>query len=100
MMPSQNTGIEMPTSASTVMTRSDSLPARIADTTPTTIPKNSQMMLAPMVSENVAGIPCLICCDDVLLARVRHELAAEHLLHHLPVLHVERLVEAPGLCGC
>ena len=60
MMPSQNTGIEMPMSASTVMTRSDSLPASIADTTPTTIPKKSQMMLAPIVSENVAGIPCMI----------------------------------------
>ena len=63
MMPSQNTGIEMPMSASTVMTRSDSLPARIADTTPTRIPKNSQMMLAPIVSENVAGIPWMICVE-------------------------------------
>ena len=59
-MPSQNTGIEMPTSASTVMTRSDSLPAFTADITPTRIPKKSQMMLAPIVSENVAGIPWMI----------------------------------------
>ncbi len=59
-MPSQKTGIEMPISASTVMTRSDSLPAVTADTTPTTIPKKSQMMPAPIASENVAGIPCLI----------------------------------------
>ena len=55
MIPSQNTGIEMPISASTVMTRSESLPALTADITPTTIPKKSQMMPAPIVSENVAG---------------------------------------------
>ena len=51
----------MPMSARTVIRRSDSLPALTADITPTRIPKKSQMMLAPIVSENVAGIPCLIC---------------------------------------
>ena len=61
MIPSQNTGIEIPISASTVITRSDNLPAVTADITPTRIPKNSQMIPAPTVSENVAGIPCLIC---------------------------------------
>jgi hypothetical protein len=54
-----------------------------ADTTPTTIPKKSQMMAAPIASE------------DVLLARVRDELAGEQLVHHLVVLDVERPVEAP-----
>ena len=59
-MPSQKTGMETPISASTVMARSDSLPALMADTTPTTIPKKSQMMAAPIASENVAGSPSLI----------------------------------------
>ena len=59
MMPSQNTGIEMPISARTVSPRSASLPAFTAEITPTTIPRNSQMMPAPMASENVAGRPCL-----------------------------------------
>jgi hypothetical protein len=61
------------------------------------MPKKSQMAAAPMVSENVAGIALHDLRDDVLLARVADELAAEHLLHQHPVLHVERLVEAP-LC--
>ncbi len=60
-MPSQKTGIETPTSARIVMARSDSLPAETADITPTMIPKKSQITPAPMLSENVAGIPCSIC---------------------------------------
>ena len=59
MRPSQNTGIEMPISAKIVITRSDNLPAVTAETTPTRIPKKSQMIAAPMESENVAGMPCL-----------------------------------------
>ena len=51
----------MPISASTVITRSEILPAVTAAITPTRIPKKSQMMPAPIVSEKVAGIPCLIC---------------------------------------
>ena len=43
------------------MSRSDSLPAVTADITPTMIPKKSQMIPAPIVSENVAGMPCTIC---------------------------------------
>ncbi len=58
--PSQNTGIEIPIRARTVMTRSDHRPAFTAETTPTTIPKKSQMIPAPMQRENVAGIPFLI----------------------------------------
>src|SRR3954452_3605022 len=58
--PSQNTGMEMPISASTVMTRSDNRPAVTAEMTPTTTPKKSQMIPAPMQSENVAGMPLLI----------------------------------------
>ena len=49
--------MEMPISARIVITRSDSLPAVTAEITPTTIPKKSQMSPAPIVSENVAGIP-------------------------------------------
>ena len=60
-MPSQETGIEMPIRASTVISRSDNRPAVTAEITPTRIPKKSQMIPAPIVSENVAGIPCLIC---------------------------------------
>ena len=70
MIPSQNTGIEMPISARIVINRSDSRPAVTAEITPTRTPKNSQMMPAPIASENVAGMPCLICVDDVLLVRV------------------------------
>ena len=44
MIPSQNTGIEMPISARTVMNRSDHRPALTADITPTTIPKKSQII--------------------------------------------------------
>ena len=58
MIPSQNTGIEMPISARTVIRRSDRLPAVTAEITPTRIPKKSQMMPAPIASENVAGMPC------------------------------------------
>ena len=60
-MPSQKTGIEMPIRASTVIKRSDSLPALTADITPTRIPKKSQMIPAPIVSEKVAGRPASIC---------------------------------------
>src|SRR5215210_3215973 len=35
----------------------DHRPAYTAEITPTTMPKNSQMMPAPMHSENVAGMP-------------------------------------------
>ena len=51
----------MPISASTVITRSDNRPAVTAEMIPTRIPKPSQMIPAPMQSENVAGIPLLIC---------------------------------------
>ena len=59
--PSQATGSEMPTSASIVITRSEKRPALTAEITPTSTPKPSQMIPAPMQSENVAGIPSLIC---------------------------------------
>ncbi len=58
--PSQNTGIEMPINARSVINRSDHLPAVTAEMIPTTIPQNSQMIPAPIESENVAGSPCLI----------------------------------------
>ena len=50
------------------MRRSDSLPAVTAEITPTRTPKKTQMSAAPIVSENVAGMPCLIwlstgCCE-------------------------------------
>ncbi len=61
----KNTGIEMPISASTVIRRSDRRPAVTAETTPTRIPKKSQMMAAPMQRENVAGRPSLICCHTL-----------------------------------
>ena len=51
----------MPISARTVMTRSDHLPAFTAEITPTRIPNASQMIPAPIVSENVAGMSCQIC---------------------------------------
>ena len=51
----------MPINAKTVIARSDHLPAVTAETTPTTMPKKSQMIAAPMQSENVAGMPALIC---------------------------------------
>jgi len=50
----------MPISASTVIARSDHLPAFTAEITPTSIPKTSQMMPAPMQREKVAGMPFLI----------------------------------------
>ncbi len=78
-MPSQNTGIETPISASTVMARSDSLPALTADTTPTTIPKKSQMMAGADRERERRRHPQLDLVEDVLLARVRHELAAENI---------------------
>ena len=59
-MPSQNTGMEIPTSASSVIKRSDARPAVIAEITPTRIPKVSQMNAAPIASEKVAGTPSLI----------------------------------------
>ncbi len=59
--PSQATGSEMPISASAVMARSEARPAVTAEITPTRIPKPSQMIAAPMQSENVAGSPSLIC---------------------------------------
>ena len=40
--------------------RSDHVPAVTAEITPTAIPKKSQMIPAPIASENVAGRPCLI----------------------------------------
>ena len=52
--------MEIPISASTVITRSDNCPAVTAEMTPTRMPKPSQMMPAPIVSESVAGIPRLI----------------------------------------
>src|SRR6266545_2831091 len=55
MMPSQKTGIEMPTSASTVIVRSDHRPAVTAEIVPTRIPKKSQMIAAPIERENVSG---------------------------------------------
>src|SRR5437763_1340891 len=51
----------MPINARTVITRSDSLPAVTAEMMPTRTPKNSQMTAAPIQSENVAGMPLLIC---------------------------------------
>ena len=47
--------------------RSDHLPAVTAEITPTRTPKKSQMIAAPIASENVAGSPRLIsvitfCC--------------------------------------
>ena len=60
-MPSQKTGMEMPISARIVITVSDQRPAVTAEMTPTRMPKPSQMMPAPMQSENVAGMPALIC---------------------------------------
>ena len=50
----------MPISARIVIARSDHLPAFTAEITPTRIPKTSQMIPAPMQSENVAGMPFLI----------------------------------------
>ena len=61
MIPSQKTGIEIPIRARTVITRSDSLPAVTAEITPTNTPKPSQMIPAPIASENVAGMPWTIC---------------------------------------
>src|SRR5215211_2787104 len=55
--PSQKTGIETPIRAKVVINRSDHLPALTAEKTPTRIPKKSQMIPAPMQSENVAGMP-------------------------------------------
>ncbi len=59
-IPSQKTGIEMPTNARIVINRSDHLPAFTAEKTPTSVPKKSQMIAAPMQRENVAGMPFLI----------------------------------------
>src|SRR5437764_87967 len=41
------------------------------------------------------GHPLLDLFQDMLLLRVAHEIVREHPLHHVLVLDVERLVEAP-----
>ena len=47
----------MPIRARMVITRSDQRPAVTAEMVPTRMPNASQMIAAPIVSENVAGMP-------------------------------------------
>ena len=95
--PIQNTGIEIPTSASTVRKRSENLPALTAVKTPSATANTIHMMAAPIASEKVRGMPLMISSTHVGLVEVGHELAGEDLLHRLAVLHVDGLVEAPLL---
>ena len=60
--PNQKTGIDTPINAAVVIARSENLPAKTAEITPTRVPKKSQMIAAPMQSDIVAGIPRLISC--------------------------------------
>ena len=61
MIASHATGSEMPTSASTVIALSVKRPALTAEIVPTSTPKPSQMIAAPMQSEKVSGSPSSIC---------------------------------------
>src|SRR5213079_2480599 len=72
--------------ASAVMARSEVPPAVTAEIVPTSTPKPSQMIPAPMQREGRRH-PFLDLLDDVRLVVVRHELSAEQLLHHgVPLL--------------
>ena len=54
-------------SARAVIARSENRPALTAESTPTRIPKNIQMIPAPMQSENVAGKPSAIWSTTLTL---------------------------------
>ena len=59
--PSQNTGIEMPISPSTMSNGSTNVPRMTAAAVPIAMPTTTQMITAPNTSESVTGAASVIC---------------------------------------